>query len=79
MWSRILRYVGAREYGGGMDVDESVDTRYEWRELRSLDGRVRWVRGRCLHVHVVPVESGGETVAHLCLVCDEQLPEEWAS
>lgn len=58
-------------------MSKPTDTRYEWHEIRTLGGRSYWSRGRCRHVHVVPVESGGETVAHLCLVCDEQLPEEW--
>jgi hypothetical protein len=36
-------------------------------------------KDRCLHAEVVPVVSYGETLAHLCLTCDEQLPAEWAS
>lgn len=29
------------------------------------------------HGVVVPVESGGEVVANLCIDCDTQLPEDW--
>lgn len=54
-----------------------ADRRWEWHELRNLRGDVWWVRGRCLHTEVVPVESGGRVVAHLCLTCDAQLPEVW--
>ena len=28
---------------------------------------------------VVPVESGGEVVAHLCTACDAQLPSDFVS
>lgn len=43
---------------------------------RVSDPEPEMVRGRCLHrpCHVVPVESGGEIVAHLCRSCDRQLP-----
>lgn len=51
------------------------DERYEWDEVRFFDGSSRWIRGRCRHVDVVPVPAlDGETVAELCLTCDEQLP-----
>lgn len=53
------------------------DPRYEWTEIRTLAGHSRWVRGPCRHLLAVPVESGGETVAHLCPDCDAQLPAEW--
>lgn len=50
------------------------DERWEWHEVSTLSGS-RWVRGRCRHADVVPVPSlDGETVAGLCLTCDEQLP-----
>lgn len=57
----------------------ALDPRWEWVEApRSLCSPApTYVKGRCLHTEVVPVEAGGEVVAHLCLTCDEQLPEEW--
>lgn len=33
--------------------------------------------GVCRHVEVVPVQTAGETVAHLCHTCDEQLPADF--
>lgn len=33
-----------------------------------------YLRGRCRHLEVVPVESGGGLVARLCRTCDTQLP-----
>lgn len=53
------------------------DPRWEWHEVRTLGGSCRWIRGRCNHIDAVPVETGGETVAYLCLTCDQQLPAEW--
>lgn len=29
---------------------------------------------RCTHANVLPVETGGEVIAHLCIDCDTQLP-----
>jgi len=58
----------------------SLDPRWEWVEIRSLgDPAPAYVKGRCAHLDVVPVDSvvDGETIAHLCLTCDEQLPAEW--
>lgn len=54
-----------------------LDPRWEWLEVRQL-GRVEptYVKGPCRHLDVVPVESGGELVAQLCLTCDAQLPGE---
>jgi hypothetical protein len=53
-----------------------LDPRWQWieapRQLCELEPRM--MKGRCNHLEVVPVESGGETVAHLCLTCDSQLP-----
>ena len=58
--------------------DARRDPRWEWYEISTFDGEpVRWVKGRCLHTEVEPVESDGQTVAHLCRTCDQQLPEEW--
>lgn len=52
-----------------------LDPRYEWVEVRALgELEPQYIRGRCLHVDATPVESGGEIVAYLCLVCDAQLP-----
>jgi hypothetical protein len=54
------------------------DPRYRWHEIGCLESEAtEWIRGSCRHVEVVPVVSGGETVAHLCTTCNEQLPEEW--
>jgi hypothetical protein len=59
-----------------------LDPRWEWVEERRLcDPEPTYVRGGCNHLEVVPVETtaGGivETVAHMCLTCDTQLPAEW--
>lgn len=52
-----------------------LDPRWEWTEVRIWDGRhVHHIRGRCNHLETVPVETGGEVVARLCLTCDQQLP-----
>lgn len=53
---------------------DDLDPRWEWYELRTLGAGIRYVKGPCRHLNVVPVESGGETVAHLCTDCDAQLP-----
>ena len=55
-----------------------LDPRWEWGEFRRLgDAQPTYVKGPCRHTEVVPVVSSGETVAHLCLTCDQQLPAEW--
>jgi hypothetical protein len=55
-----------------------LDPRWQWHDVTTLGDRDRrYVKGRCNHLDVVPVESSGETVAHLCLTCDAQLPQEW--
>jgi hypothetical protein len=46
---------------------------YDTTEVSTLAGHVRHFR-RCRHANVVPVESLGDVVAHLCIDCDEQLP-----
>jgi hypothetical protein len=52
-----------------------LDPRWEWRLVRRLGMPDEWVRGRCLHTEVEPVESAaGEAVAQLCLTCDTQFP-----
>ena len=59
-------------------MSTDLDPRWEWVELRRFgDPQPTYVKGACNHLEVVPVESGGEVVAHLCLTCDAQLPEEW--
>lgn len=56
-------------------MSEWLDPRWEWVEIWRF-GEVNpvHVRGRCNHLDLVPVEAGGEVVAHLCLTCDQQLP-----
>lgn len=54
------------------------DPRWEWVEVSTVGGDSYWIKGRCRHTDVVPVESAGEIVAHLCKTCDQQLPEEWS-
>lgn len=55
-----------------------LDPRWEWTEIH-VWGKADPIyhQGRCNHLEVVPVDSGGQTVAHLCLTCDAQLPAEW--
>jgi hypothetical protein len=50
------------------------DPRFDVTEVVNAAGRVVYRLQQCRHVDVVPVESSGEVVAHLCLVCDAQLP-----
>lgn len=51
------------------------DPRWEWVETWTLcSAEPTYLRVRCRHLEVVPVESmAGEVVAHLCLTCDAQL------
>lgn len=52
-----------------------LDPRWDWIDVRSIgDPGPVWIKARCKHAEVVPVESGGVEVARLCLVCDAQLP-----
>lgn len=52
------------------------DPRYEWEETRTLDGRVEYFCVGCRHQNLTPVEAlvTGETVAYLCLDCDQHFP-----
>lgn len=60
-------------------MSEPNDPRWEWIEKprRMSDRHVTYAKGRCHHIDAVPVASAGETVAYLCLTCDQQLPAEW--
>jgi hypothetical protein len=50
-----------------------LDPRWEWVECPALGMPTTWIKARCLHRDVIPVESvTGEVLAHLCLTCDTQ-------
>lgn len=52
-----------------------LDPRWEWRLVQRLGMPDEWVKARCRHTEVEPVESAaGEAVAQLCLTCDTQFP-----
>lgn len=53
-----------------------MDPRWDWIEVQFFgDPGPTWIRGPCKHLETIPVMSvTGEHVAHLCLVCDAQLP-----
>jgi len=53
---------------------EDLDPRWQWVELAEFGKRdTTYIRGRCNHLELVPVESlDGEVVAKLCLTCDQQ-------
>jgi len=59
-----------------------MDPRWQWVEITTWgDPAPVYVKGKCNHTDVVPVEAGGifgdgEVLAHLCLTCDAQLPAE---
>jgi hypothetical protein len=57
-------------------MEQQLDPRWEWIEVtRFGDPEREYIRGRCLHTEVVPVESvTGGVVAQLCRTCDTQLP-----
>ena len=49
--------------------------RWEWVLLRRIGMPDEWIRVRCKHMEVIPVESvTGDVVAQLCLTCDTQFP-----
>lgn len=58
------------------EIEDALDPRWQWINITTLsDATPQYVRGLCNHLETVPVESvTGETVAHLCLTCDTQLP-----
>jgi hypothetical protein len=52
-----------------------LDPRWEWYLLERLGMPDEYIRLRCLHSEVVPVELvTGELAALLCITCDRQLP-----
>jgi hypothetical protein len=52
-----------------------LDPRWEWRMVQRLGMPDLWLKVRCLHTEIIPVESmAGEVVAQLCLTCDTQFP-----
>jgi hypothetical protein len=57
-------------------TEPEFDPRWEWLDVTTYGDRERrYIKGRCNHLEAVPVISvTGEHVAHLCLVCDAQLP-----
>lgn len=58
-----------------MSDPDALDPRWEWVEVQRLcDAHPTYIKGPCNHLDVVPVESGDERVAGLCLTCDAQLP-----
>jgi len=51
------------------------DPRWEWCLVQGAGVPDMWIKARCKHTEVIPVESvTGETVAQLCLTCDTQFP-----
>jgi hypothetical protein len=60
-------------------MSADLDPRWNWTELcRFGSTQPIYIKGRCNHLDVVPVETAGEVVAHLCVTCDVQLPAEWS-
>lgn len=53
--------------------DAVLDPRWEWMLIERMGMGDEWIKVRCRHVEVVPVEAvAGEVVAQLCLTCDTQ-------
>jgi hypothetical protein len=52
------------------------DPNWEWFEVTAVgDPAPVWVKGRCMHLRTVPVDTlDGTIVAQLCRTCDAQLP-----
>lgn len=74
------RLLGIAAYKPGGFI-APLDRRWEWHEISTFSQPgPSYVRGLCRHLEVVPVNAvTGEIVAHLCLTCDQQLPEEWSA
>jgi hypothetical protein len=55
--------------------EDDLDPRWEWVEVGFFSGETRYVKGRCKHLEIVPVESAvdGHTLAWLCVTCDTRL------
>jgi hypothetical protein len=55
--------------------EDDLDPRWEWVEITSCEGKTWYVKGRCKHLEIVPVEAaiGGEILAWLCVTCDTRL------
>lgn len=65
------------DYFGEWSTSFDLDPRWEWCEITTInDPAPRYIKGACRHLasEIVPVDSGGETVANLCTTCDTQLP-----
>jgi len=75
LWLATYRSAGRPPIGLSSRPME-LDPRWEWLRVERLGMPDEWIKIRCLHAEVIPVESivTGETLAHLCLTCDEQLP-----
>ena len=56
--------------------DMELDPRWEWHLIQRLGMADEYLRGRCLHTEIIPVESSvtGHVVAQLCRTCDTQFP-----
>jgi hypothetical protein len=49
------------------------DPRWEWVLVRRFGMPDEWIKARCLHTEIIPVESvTGDVVAQLCQTCDTQ-------
>lgn len=59
-------------------VEREHDPDFDYTEISTLGGGVIHSFPRCCHANVLPVVSLGDTVAHLCIDCDAQLPDWWS-
>lgn len=57
-------------------VARDREPEFDTTELHTFGRGTRYLR-RCLHANALPVVSCDETVAHLCIDCDVQLPAWW--
>jgi len=55
--------------------EQDLDPRWDWVQVIGPDMRYSYVKGRCNHLEIVPVESAvdGHTLAWLCVTCDTRL------